>query len=67
MKKKQGSVMPVEKIFLSTAEVMKYLDCSEDFIEKLRNEAKLNFYRLGRKFLYAKADIDKLILKNRVI
>ena len=66
-RKKVALIMPVEKVFLSTSELRKYLDCSDDFIEDLRNQAQLEFFRIGKKIWYLKKDVDNLIIKNRVI
>lgn len=61
-------IVPVEKVFLSTSEVMKYLDCSEDFIRELRDKALISFFRFGEnKIWYEKSSIDKFIQKCKVI
>lgn len=66
--RKQAMILPVEKVYLSTAEVMKYLDCSEDFIRELRDKALISFFRFGEnKIWYEKSTIDKFIQKHRVI
>ena len=65
--RKTAMVVPVEKTYLSTAELKKYLDCSDEFVEKLRNEAKLSFFRMGNKIWYLKNEVDKIILKHKVI
>lgn len=65
--RKTAMVVPVEKTYLSTAELKKYLDCSDEFVEKLRNEAKLSFFRMGNKIWYLKNEVDKIIQKHRVI
>ena len=69
MARKHGMIVPVEKVYLSTSEVMKYLDCSEDFIRELRDKALISFYRFenSTKIWYEKVSIDKFIQKCKVI
>lgn len=67
MKKQIGKVVPVQKVWLSSREARAYLDCSDDFLQKLRDEALISFSRIGNKFLYNLQSIDRLIIKNKVI
>ena len=60
-------VQPVEKRFLSSREAQAYLGMSDDFFTRLRNEAKIHYYRIGRCVFYEKNDIDQLVLNNKVI
>ena len=65
--RKQGMIVPVEKVFLSTSEVMKYLDCSEDFVRELRDKALIMFFRFGKnKIWHEKASIDKFVKKQTI-
>ena len=64
---KKATVKPVEKIWLSNKEAQTYLGMSEDFFTRLRNEAKIHYYRIGRCVFYNKQDIDDLVLKNKII
>lgn len=62
-----GTVVQVEKVWLSNAEAQKYLGVSESFLKRLRLNGKMSFYKLGGKVFYKKADIDRLVTKGRVI
>lgn len=64
---RRAHVEIVEKRFLSSKEAQAYLGMSDDFFVRLRNEAKLHFYRVGRCVFYEKRDLDELILSNKVI
>lgn len=67
MKKQIGKVQPVHKTWLSAREAKAYLDCSDDFLQSLRDQAKISFSVVGRKFYYDVRSLEKLILKNRVV
>lgn len=62
---KYATVKSVEKTWLSSKEAQKYLGMGEDFFRKLRQEAKIHYYRIGRNIIYAKKDIDELVMKNQ--
>lgn len=66
-KRKVAQVKQVDKTFLSTSELRSYLDCSDEFIETLRNTAQLSFFRIGRKIWYKKEEVDNLIMRSKVI
>lgn len=67
MKKQIGKVVPVQKIWLSSREARSFLDCSENFLQKLRDEAQISFSVVGRKYYYDLRSLERLIVKNRVI
>ena len=67
MRKKIGKVEPVQKTWLSTRETMAYLDCSDNFLQKLRDEAMISFSRIGNKYFYDLKSIDRLLIKNKVV
>ena len=67
MKKYTGRIKEVEKIWLSSREVRAYLDCSDDYLQKLRDEASISFSRIGNKYWYDLRSIDLLIRKNIVV
>lgn len=66
MKKQLVQVAAAPKRWLSTEEVMKYLDCSADVVEKLREDPMVVVAKLGRKYLHELGSIDKYLMKNRV-
>lgn len=63
----KARVIPLEKRFLSSKEAQAYLGMSDDFFTRLRNEAKIHYFRVGRCVFYEKKDLDELILRNKVI
>ncbi len=67
MKKYTGRIKEVEKVWLSSREVRAYLDCSDDYLQKLRDEASISFSRIGNKYWYDLRSIDLLIRKNIVV
>lgn len=67
MKTQQGKVKEVEKTWLSAREAKAYLDCSDDFLQMLRDEARVSFSRVGGKYFYNLESIDRLLIKNKII
>ena len=67
MKKYTGRIKEVEKVWLSSREVRAYLDCSDDYLQKLRDEASISFSRIGNKYWYDLRSIDLLLRKNIVV
>lgn len=63
----KARIIPLEKRFLSSKEAQAYLGMKEDFFTRLRNEAKIHYYRVGRCVFYEKNDLDQLVLNNKVI
>lgn len=64
--KLQAKVVPAQKKWLSKQEAMAYLGVGEDYLTKLRNEAKVSFSQDGRMIWYDLASIDRYILRNKV-
>lgn len=64
--KLQAKVESVPKRWLNKQEAMAYLGVGEDYLAKLRNEAKISFYQEGRMIWYDLASIDRFVLKNKV-
>lgn len=58
----------IPKKVLSTREACAYLDCSNEFLEELRNNALVSFSRYKRnKFWYDLASLDRFIEKHKII
>lgn len=55
------------KRWLNNTEAEKYLGCKERFLRNLRQAGQLRFYKIGGHVLYEISDLDKLVLKNRVV
>lgn len=63
-----GKIEPVQKKWLSASEAKSYLDCSDNFLQKLRDNALISFSRFGRNmFWYELASIEKFLQKNKVV
>lgn len=69
MTKTLGKVIPVEKVWLSGREVKKYLDISERTLLRLHTDGKIHFYKPFNNvtIYYRKSEIDRLIMKGKVI
>lgn len=60
-----GKVEPVKKIWLNASEAKAYLGCSDDFLQKLRDEALIKFSRFGNKmYWYEIESINKFLENN---
>lgn len=58
----------IEKEWLSGEEAKKYLGCSDEFLQKLRDNALIGFSRFGHKmYWYELSSIKKFLLKHKVI
>ncbi len=55
------------KPFLTCAEAQKYMGVSDKYMKKLRDNALVHFYRDGRLIWYKRTDLEKFILKHKVI
>lgn len=54
-------VMPVQKMYLSMREVMNYLDCKRDLVDRLRMTGKVRSYKLGKLLYFNLGDINRVI------
>lgn len=62
-----ASIAQIQKKYLSAREAKMYLDCEDEYLQKLRDEAKVSFMRDGNKIWYVLSSIDKFIESNKVI
>lgn len=62
-------IVKVERVWLNSADVLRYLNISHDVLDRLRREAKIRYYKpFGDKLVfYKKSEIDEIIQKGRVI
>ena len=62
-------IVKVERVWLNSSDVMRYLNISHDVLDRLRREAKIRYYKpFGDKLVfYKKSEIDEIIQKGRVI
>lgn len=65
--RKTGKVEIVPKIWLSAREAKAYLDCSDEYLKKLRDNALIIFSHAENKFYYKVDSINQFLNKNRVI
>lgn len=62
-----GKVIPIQKAWLSKAEACAYLDCDERFVATLRDENRITFSKIGAKFYYELASIERLLNSNKIV
>lgn len=67
MARKIGKIEPVQKKWLSKAEAMAYLGCSEDFLRILRDKALVSFSQFGSKMIwYDLQSMERFVNKHKV-
>lgn len=64
--RKTGKVEPIQKIWLSKAEAMAYLGCSDKFLVTLRDHAEIMFARWNNTIWYDLRSIDRFLNRNKV-
>lgn len=57
----------VPKRWLNSREAEDYLGCKERFLRNLRSTGQLRFYKVGGHVLYDVNDIDRLVLRSRIV
>lgn len=63
---KGQKVTAVEKVWLSNGEAQAYLGVGSDFMEGLRAKLMVAYYKVGHTIFYKKADLDRLLERNRI-
>lgn len=66
-KRNTAHIMDVERVWLTTEDVEKYLGMGRTFVDNLRKSGKLGFYVLGRTVFVKKSELDALIESGREI
>lgn len=61
-RKIHAEVRPIEKMWLSNREAKVYLDCEDEYLKKLRDNANVTFARDGKKIMYLKSSIDEYLV-----
>lgn len=64
---RKGNVVPVERMWLTTRDCMKYLGVSRGFIDGLRESGQLHFHKVGHTVFVRKSDLDRIIEKGKVV
>lgn len=62
-----GKVEPVKKTWLSKDEAMSFLGCSEDYLNKLRENAEFTFARRKNMIWYELGSIERFLKRHTVI
>lgn len=60
-------VADVQKRWLNNKEACRYLGCKERFLRNLRLSGQLHFYKVGGLVIFDISDLDKLVIKNKVV
>lgn len=64
---RKGKIETVPKIWLSKDEAKAYLGCGDDYLDKLREDAKVSFSKDGKMIWYDLNSINKFLNKMRVV
>jgi len=65
--KARGTVVEMPKIYYASSELKRYLHCSDEYLKKLRDTAKVTFYRDGKMIWYNINSVNNYIEKHKVI
>ncbi|MBR5147758.1 MAG: DNA-binding protein [Bacteroidaceae bacterium] len=65
-RKIHAEVRPIEKMWLSNRETKAYLDCADEYLKKLRDNALVTFARDGKMIWYLKSSIDEYLQKHAI-
>lgn len=66
LERKKLPIRELEKVWLTSAEVKAWLNCSDEFLTKLRDEAKIAYAQIGGKFYHESASILLMFEKYKV-
>lgn len=66
MRRKTLPIRELEKVWLTSAEVKAWLDCSDEFLAKLRETAQIAYAVIGGKFYHESASIIRMFEKNKI-
>lgn len=66
-RRKKGMIEPVKKVWLTTDEAKKYLGCSDDTLQKLRDNALISFSQYDGMFWHKIESIDGFLERNKVV
>lgn len=62
-----AKVIPIKSEFISNAKAQEYLGVNATFFKRLRMNAQIHYYRVGRTVFYKVKDINDLIEKNKIL
>lgn len=66
MPRKKAVVEPVQKVWLSTREVAKYIGMSTGFVHDLRRNGMVHHSMIGKTAFFKKSDIDAMLESHKV-
>lgn len=66
-KSQYGTVIPVQPLWVGKDDAMRLLACGENYLDKLRNEAKIGFAQYGNKIWYEVRSLNNFIEKHRIV
>lgn len=61
-----AAVQPTEVVWLTTKRAQEYLGVSRKFIDRLKDEGKIPFYKVRGRIFFRKEDLDRLVEENRI-
>lgn len=64
--RKKLPIRELEKVWLTSSEVKAWLDCSDEFLSRLREEAKIAYAHVGGKYYHECASILLMFERNKV-
>lgn len=64
--RKSLPIRELEKVWLSSSETKAFLDCSDEFLTRLREEAKIAYAMIGGKYYHELASILRMFEKNKI-
>lgn len=56
-----------DEVFLTTRQAMEILNCSRQYVSKLRNTGVLSSYRRGNEYLLSAKEVEALVLRKNTI
>lgn len=59
-------IAELEKVWITTAEATAWLDCTRDFLDDLRENAEVVWYKIGGKVYYEVASIYRMFERHKV-
>ena len=62
-----GKVTEVAKTWLSKAEAMAFLGCSDKYLVRLRDDAEISFSRYGNMYWYDLRSIERFMNRHKVV
>ena len=66
LRRKTLPIRELEKVWISNNEACELLDCTRDFMEKLRDNAEVAWAKIGGKCYYELASIQRMFERHRV-